>query len=542
MGLNGIDISSWQDDLAVSNMGSCDFIIVKATGGAGYKNECFERHANDTLAAGKLLGCYHYARDRGYEGSAEAEADHFIDAFRPYVGKAIPFLDWEADALNLGVAWAKAWLDRVKAKTGVTPGIYTSKSVCFAYDWSSVAKTYPLWVAQYPNYEETGFLSEPWTDGWDFGAWDSPLIFQYTGTGRIPGYSGHLDLDLFYGTKADWQRLCKAAGSKEEGETMAISRANVAAQIMEHLCTCSLHGYSQPGRHGTSGHCSVKTDAGTVKVTKGDRDCSSAVCEAWELALAGSPYDGLITRYNWTGGMREMFVGSGLFSWKPMSFDAQRGDIYLDEENHTAMCIRNDGTADLLGEFSISETGGIDGEPGDQTGRESWIHDYYSGSWDGILHYNGKADTGGAPGGSGSGAPSGDVSELAERVIAGEFGNGDARRAALGSRYDEVQAEVNRILLGGGSGIDVDAMARRVIAGEFGNGDERKRRLGSNYDTVQRRVNEILLGTGSSSTSVDVDAMALAVIRGDYGNGEERKRRLGSYYNIVQARVNQMLS
>ena len=537
MGLNGIDISSWQDDLVVSNMGSCDFIIVKATGGAGYRNECFERHANDTLAAGKLLGCYHYARDRGYEESAEAEADHFINAFRPYIGKAIPFLDWEADALNLGVAWAKAWLDRVKAKTGVTPGIYTSKSVCFAYDWSSVAKTYPLWVAQYPNYEETGFLSEPWTDGWNFGAWDSPLIFQYTGTGRIPGYSGHLDLDLFYGSKTDWQRLCKTAGSKEESETMAISRANVAAQIMEHLCTCSLHGYSQPGRHGTSGHCSVKTDAGTVKVTKGDRDCSSAVCEAWELALADTPYDGLITRYNWTGGMREMFVGSGLFSWKPMSFDASRGDIYLDEENHAAMCIRNDGTADLLGEFSISETGGIDGEPGDQTGRESWIHDYYSGSWDGILHYNGKADTGGAPGGSGSGAPSGDVSELAERVIAGEFGNGDARRAALGSRYDEVQAEVNRIL--GGGSVDVDALARRVIAGEFGNGNERVRRLGSNYDAVQRRVNEIL---GCGSSSVDIDAMARAVIRGDYGNGEERRRRLGSYYSVVQARVNEMLS
>lgn len=169
VGLNGIDISSWQDDLVVSAMGNCDFVIVKATGGAGYSNECFRRHADETLASGKLLGCYHYARDRGYEGSAEAEADHFIAAFKPYVGKAIPFLDWEADALNLGVAWAKTWLDRVKAKTGVTPGIYTSKSVCFAYDWAAVAKTYPLWVAQYPNYEETGFLSEPWTDGWDFG-------------------------------------------------------------------------------------------------------------------------------------------------------------------------------------------------------------------------------------------------------------------------------------------------------------------------------------------------------------------------------------
>lgn len=161
MGLNGIDISSWQDDLVVSAMDTCDFVIVKATGGAGYTNECFRRHADETLAAGKLLGCYHYARDRGYEGSAEAEADHFISAFKPYVGNAIPFLDWEADALNLGVAWAKAWLDRVRAKTGVTPGIYTSKSVCFAYDWSRVAKTYPLWVAQYPDYEDTGFEASP---------------------------------------------------------------------------------------------------------------------------------------------------------------------------------------------------------------------------------------------------------------------------------------------------------------------------------------------------------------------------------------------
>ena len=545
MGLNGIDISSWQDDLVVGNMATCDFVIVKATGGAGYKNECFERHANDTLAAGKLLGCYHYALDRGYEGSAEAEADHFIDAFKPYVGKAIPFLDWEADALDLGPSWAKRWLDRVREKTGVTPGIYTSKSVLFSYDWAAVAKTYPLWVAQYPNYEDTGFTSEPWTDGWDFGAWESPLIFQYTGTGRIPGYGGHLDLDLFYGTHDDWRRLCAVAGASagtKEEDTVSISRANVAAQIMEHLCSCPEHGYSQPGRHGTSGHCSVNTDSGTIKVTKGDRDCSSAVCEAWELALAGSPYDGLITRYNWTGGMREMFVGSGLFSWEPMSFNASRGDIYLDEENHTAMCIRNDGTADLLGELSISETGGIDGAPGDQTGRERRVHDQYAGSRDGILDNNGKADTGGAPGGSGSGAPSGDVSELAERVIAGEFGNGDARRAALGSRYDEVQAEVNRILLGGGSGIDVDAMARRVIAGEFGNGDERRRRLGDKYSAVQRRVNEILGTSGAGTASMDVDAMARAVIRGDYGNGDERKRRLGSYYSIVQACVNEMLS
>ena len=165
MGLNGIDISSWQDDLVVSAMTTCDFVIVKATGGKGYTNECFKRHADETLAAGKLLGCYHYARDRGYEGTAEAEADNFISAFKPYIGKAIPFLDWEADALSLGPSWAKAWLDRVKAKTGVTPGIYTSKSVLFSYDWTAVAKAYPLWVAQYPNYEASSVKQTPQCGG-----------------------------------------------------------------------------------------------------------------------------------------------------------------------------------------------------------------------------------------------------------------------------------------------------------------------------------------------------------------------------------------
>lgn len=145
---------------------------------------------------------------------------------------------------------------------------------------------------------------------------------------------------------------------------------------------------------------------------------------------------------------------------------------------------------------------------------------------------------------SGGSSPSGSVTELAKRVIAGEFGNGDARKAALGSRYDEVQAEVNRILGGGSSSspsVDIDQMARDVIAGKYGNGDARKAALGPNYNAVQARVNEILGAGGSATGGADIDALARAVIRGDYGNGEERKRRLGSLYDAVQARVNQLL-
>ena len=154
-----------------------------------------------------------------------------------------------------------------------------------------------------------------------------------------------------------------------------------------------------------------------------------------------------------------------------------------------------------------------------------------------------------------SGGPSveGNVSDLARRVINGEFGNGDARKAALGDRYSEVQAEVNRILAGGGetsSGgssqfVDIDDLARRVINGEFGNGDDRRNALGGNYDAVQARVNE-MLGCGSSSGDSgggdDIESLAWAVINGDYGNGEERRQRLGANYDAVQARVNEILS
>lgn len=161
------------------------------------------------------------------------------------------------------------------------------------------------------------------------------------------------------------------------------------------------------------------------------------------------------------------------------------------------------------------------------------------------------AITGGVvSGGTTPAAPGGTVAELARRVIAGEFGNGDARRAALGSRYSEVQAEVNRILAGGSSSApaqpaapDIEALAQAVIRGDYGNGDDRRAALGSTYDAVQARVNEILGAGGSDGGSggADIDALARAVIRGEYGNGKERRLRLGSLYDAVQARVNEIL-
>lgn len=163
----------------------------------------------------------------------------------------------------------------------------------------------------------------------------------------------------------------------------------VAAQLMRHLCEHNWHGYDQVNRWGDGqGYCHVSVNGKVYRLAQGDRDCSSAVIDCWRRALEGTPYQGRLDGATFTGNMRAAFESTGLFEWKPMSFTAQIGDIYLDNEDHAAMCMSP--SPDLLGEFSLNEKGTISGgQVGDQTGRESSIHGYYNYPWDGILHYVG---------------------------------------------------------------------------------------------------------------------------------------------------------
>lgn len=166
---------------------------------------------------------------------------------------------------------------------------------------------------------------------------------------------------------------------------MSIGARERAAQVMEHLCTHASHGYSQYSRQGDGGVETIKlSDGSTVTIATGDRDCSSAVIDAWGKAVPGCTGGA-----TYTGNMRSNFVGSGMFVWHPWGdgYVAQRGDVYLNESHHTAMCLGGG----KLGEFSSSETGGIDGAEGDQTGWESNICNFYNYSkgWDGILAYRG---------------------------------------------------------------------------------------------------------------------------------------------------------
>ena len=208
--------------------------------------------------------------------------------------------------------------------------------------------------------------------------------------------------------------------------------ANIAATLMEHLCEHDKHGYTQgSGRWGDpSAKCWAEVDGTRYGVSVGDRDCSSAVIDCWKQAVYWTAYRGALDAATYTGNMRGVFVGSGLFAWHPMTgalcddgYIAQRGDIYLNESTHTAMCVS--AVPDMLAEFSVNEHGGITGGTvGDQTGRESSVSAFYvpSFGWGGVLAYNGRSD--GADGSEPSSSTAAErLREIADEIegIAGEL-------------------------------------------------------------------------------------------------------------------------
>lgn len=205
MALKGIDISNWQKGIDLTAVPG-DFFISKATQGTGYVSPDCARQVEQGRAAGKLFGIYHYISG----GNANREAEFHIKNIENWIGLGVIALDWEQGENS---AWGDiGYLDqmtkRVIELTGIPPMLYGSASVY--KQLKQVADKYNcgLWIAQYPNYNATGYLDTPWNEG----AY-SCAIRQYSSSGRLPGYNGNLDLNKFYGDREAWMRYANPKGS-----------------------------------------------------------------------------------------------------------------------------------------------------------------------------------------------------------------------------------------------------------------------------------------------------------------------------------------
>ena len=211
MSLKGIDISNYQRGLDLAQI-DCDFVIIKATEGKSYVDPLCNTFFQKALSLGKKLGVYHFANNS--DNTAKQEADWFINNTRGYIGKAIPVLDWEDDVTD-NVPWALEWLQRVEQAYGCKPLIYMSESVVNRYDWSPVANAnYGIWVAKYRdnlpdyNYDMSKAGNMP-----NIKYWSTMALWQWTSTGRLNGWNGNLDCDVFYGDAAAWDKYVGSGSS-----------------------------------------------------------------------------------------------------------------------------------------------------------------------------------------------------------------------------------------------------------------------------------------------------------------------------------------
>lgn len=523
MTMKGIDISKWQ--------GNVDFNKVKADGiqfcifREGYRKAIdgqFKNYVKGAKAAGiPILGVYHFI----------------------YVDGATPKQNSEACIANMkaaGLDPASTWIfSDLEYDTWTKAGIKVTKALCTQYTIEFLntlkaagCKKLGIYcnLDYYRNYYDWNQLSEYRKYLWlaDYtGGPDVDCVIQQTGsTGKVNGISGNVDMDTLY----DESML--SDGGKED------TKVGVTAQDVLNVMR-SWIGYSEAnGRYLEilNIYNSHKPLARGYAIKPSDEWCDATVSAA---AIKAGAVDLIGTEVGVEKHV-DIFKKKGIWI-EDGSIKPQAGDIIVFNWDDSSQ--PNDGYSDHIGyveQVSGNTITCIEGNMSEKVGRRT-----INVGWGYIRGFaRPKYASGGvAP----TPNPDKSISEVAQEVIQGAWGNGDARKQALttaGYDYNAVQAEVNRILSGGSSSLkSVNEVAKEVIAGKWGNGDARKQALtsaGYDYNVVQTEVNRILGGTSSKS----VTTLAQEVIQGKWGNGDERKQKLesaGYNYAAVQAKVNELL-
>lgn len=198
--IKGVDISKWQGVVDFSKVKTVlEFVIIKATEGVGYTDTKFLANQKGVRDAKILLGYYHFARP-DLNNTPEAEADYFLKIIGQLKTGELLVLDYEcANQVQAHVTWCKKWLDRIFAKTGVRPLIYLNQSQTRKFNWLEVVNAnYGLWLASYTHdaNNNTG----------ETGQWKTMAMQQYTNKLAVPGISGNVDGNVFFGTLASLKK------------------------------------------------------------------------------------------------------------------------------------------------------------------------------------------------------------------------------------------------------------------------------------------------------------------------------------------------
>ena len=194
----GIDLSHNNGTVDFSKVKAANpansFVFVKATQGVGYVDPMCSAHATGAVAAGLRLGYYHFASLNNNVNPAQdaiSEANWFDKTMKTMPKATLPpVLDIETNKSNLTPLqvqeWISAFMTQMKSLGYPVVIIYSygpffNANLPANHPFGSI----PLWLAQY-----TSAAAPKLPIGWN-----SYLIWQYSGSGKVNGVSTDCDMN-----------------------------------------------------------------------------------------------------------------------------------------------------------------------------------------------------------------------------------------------------------------------------------------------------------------------------------------------------------
>ena len=190
--ITGIDVSAHNGEIDFNKIAhsGIDFVFIKATEGATFKDTRFHSNYNNAKKAGLKVGAYHFFR---FNTDGNLQALNILHSLK---GKKLDLpivIDIEEYSNNKNTPTADV-ITHLSALINVLQDynkplmLYTNKKG-FTRFIKGIFDEYPLWICSFTN---------PPIDG----EW---LFWQHSHKGTIKGISGDTDLNTFNGSHKDWE-------------------------------------------------------------------------------------------------------------------------------------------------------------------------------------------------------------------------------------------------------------------------------------------------------------------------------------------------
>lgn len=185
----GVDNAVYQGAYGKFGYAKDKFMISQIGGYTGfgtYDQSTYATQVQSAIAQGKRAHTYVWWQNITDYATADAVLDHFLPKVQTPKGSIVA-LDIESGGQNTDVIMHA--LARIKA-AGYTPMVYGYKNYLVQNtDLARIAKSYGLWLAEYPNYQVT-----PEPNYNYFPSFDNVQLFQFTSTYVAGGLDGNIDL------------------------------------------------------------------------------------------------------------------------------------------------------------------------------------------------------------------------------------------------------------------------------------------------------------------------------------------------------------